>query len=251
MAVKTLHHNNPADVASAKTLDVPLDDSLHMVIFTGLAQSKTASDTTDFPDRTQDQVLIKLGIRTTQAPKDGEWSATVGLSSVINGDSDLIFATDSVDLQTDGNPNGELELVIDTVALGDGTAVNSFSYQVTVLLREPKAELSELLVGVVYADSNEVTVDRGQPWAYRVGLNIPAPIGGLVVTLESARPDVAPVSDGASTTRLVVVQPGETMSDNFTAPPTANIEVTTPVVITATHDGVVETATVTVSGLEH
>jgi len=97
MAVKTLHANNPAEVASAQSLDVNLGQpNRHMLILTGLAQSKTVSNDTDNINR--DQVIIKLGRNATQLPKDGEWSATVGITSIGNGDSDLILATDSVDL---------------------------------------------------------------------------------------------------------------------------------------------------------
>jgi hypothetical protein len=248
MAYITLHHNNPAEVASGKTLDVPLEESLHLFMFTGLAQAKTARDNTDFPPN-EDVVTIKLGQTASQPPQDGEWSATVGLSSVINGDSDLIFATNSVDLQRDAT--SELQLVVETAALGEGTAVNSFSYQATVLLRVPEVELAELLVGPVFGDSSDVSVPSGYEWAYRVGLTGPAPGGGLLVSLTSALPAIAPVSDGASSVHLVVVQPGETFSDNLMAPATARVDVTTPVIITAAHNGVLKTATVTVEASAH
>jgi hypothetical protein len=250
MADKILHASDPAEVASASSLDVLLGEpSRHMLIFTGLAQSKTGSNTEDWPP-TRDKVYVKFGRFVAQDPKDGEWSATVGLASISNGDSDYVFATDSVKVERDNS--SELQLVVDTAALGQDSAIHSFSYQATVLLQEPQVVLDALLVGPDADEAgldNQVVVPIGQKWRYNVQLSGPAPGPGVLVSVESTRPDVAPVADpGDSPIHAVVVQPGKTMGDISTAPPTAEVFQDTPVIIKAYCNGVVRAATVKVQG---
>jgi hypothetical protein len=60
------------------------------------------------------------------------FTATVGLASIYNTDSDLLFATDDVRIVTGADL--ELLLICNIAAMGDTSILHRFSYQATVLL---------------------------------------------------------------------------------------------------------------------
>src|SRR5439155_22281359 len=106
MRTQELDATTPNDVSSAQVLDVFVGEPpRHLLIFTGIAGPHWDSR----GDLDRERVIVKLGRTAVQRPKDGEWSATVGLSSIANSDSDFIFATDAVDVDID--QSGQLRLI--------------------------------------------------------------------------------------------------------------------------------------------
>lgn len=82
-----------------------------------------------------------------QLPQDGQWSATVGLASIANTESDFIFATDKVGIDFDLVDNIKwLVLTCDLAVQGDESSLNRFSYQLNVIVEAVETQLDSLLV---------------------------------------------------------------------------------------------------------
>src|SRR6516165_9066289 len=92
-----------------------------LLIFTGIAIPNWDSNGT--LDR--ETVFIDLGAK-SNVPNP-PFAATVGLASIYNTDSDLVFATYEVRVFTDNSLN--LCLACDIAVLGDRSVLNRFSYQ--------------------------------------------------------------------------------------------------------------------------
>ncbi len=257
--------HDPNQVSSARTLDVFLGEPpRHMIIFTGIAIPRLPSDDDDDPAPvTHETVIIKLGRSVAQPPRDDEWTATVGLTNLSNTESDLIFALDNVTaLQVD--EKGELELVVDLGVQGDDSVLNSFSYQVTVLVVPREVGLKSIQVsdniplgGI--GDPNDPNPPPGSTqlqwgpsanivphatWRVRVELDGPAPDPGVVVKIMSSS-SIVPVPQPS-----LLVQPGKTMSDEPLSPPTGNLidNNTLTATITASYLGRTRTALINVKG---
>src|SRR5262245_4329523 len=94
MGQTILSVQNPNQVVSARSLDVLLGDPpRRMMIFTGIAAPHLV-DRED--DLVRETVIVRLGQTVAQAPKEGEWTAAVGLAHVDNSESDLLYALDRV-----------------------------------------------------------------------------------------------------------------------------------------------------------
>jgi hypothetical protein len=105
-----------------------------LLIFTGIAIPELEdSDGTS----NHDTVIVHLGMK-SNVPNP-PFAATVGLASINNTDSDLIFATDEVTIFTDDELN--LYLGCNIGVLGERSILSRFSYQATVFLDTDKASI--------------------------------------------------------------------------------------------------------------
>jgi hypothetical protein len=67
-----------------------------------------------------------------------EWSAFVGLAAIANDNSGFVFAADTA--RVEGEPSGELALLIDDALMGESSTFHRFSYQVVAkVIRTPTA----------------------------------------------------------------------------------------------------------------
>jgi hypothetical protein len=250
-------------VSNAKNLDVFIGDPpRHMMILTGIAIPRLASDDDDDNNPVQHEtVIIKLGQTAIQQPK--EWTAVVGLTNISNTESDFIFALDKVTTLQLGS-DGELELWVDIGVQGDDSVLNAFSYQVTMLVEARDVGLKSIQVSdnipitpggfgdpgsgglgdppagpAALQWGSDAAVSAGFPWRLRVELDGPAPGPGVPVSISSS--DSADVPVPMAT---VFIQPGHTTSDESLSPPTRNDLPNTPITATifASHLGQTRTA---------
>jgi len=219
------HTLAPQDVTSFQTLTALIDAAdqgpRQLLIFTGIAASRWDSAGSLDPLT----VIVKLGPILPEPPKEHDWTATVGLSNLVNTDSDFLYALNAVSVDTDPVTR-ELRLTVDLAVQGDGgvAALNSFTFQATVLTEPPKIELDSLLVNdaaaLTFAPS--VAIETGLRWGAQVSLKEPAP-RNVDVLLSSGTPSVAPLQlSGPSANASVTVAKGERVSPIFTAAPTSN-----------------------------
>ena len=242
----TDQNGNPDQVISADVLDILLGDpQSHLLIFGGIGLVNFGSD--NGPNR--DTVRVRLGRTIAQLPADGQWSATVGLASIGNTESDFIFATDKVDIDLD--PDGTLVLTSDLAVQGDESGLNRFSYQLNVIVQAVQPQLIALLVSNLEPSGGlnqppgppifgpNALVGVGNPWGGRVVLDRPAPAPGVFVNLSSSNQTVAgvPVS--------VPVVAGATTGD-FPGNPAGFVNQNTNVTISAQLGSIQQTAIVTV-----
>ena len=135
--MKILDVNDPNQVSSPEVLDVLLGlPQNHLLIFTGIAIPEFAPG----KGLSQEQVTVKLGktVRNPQIPF--QYSATVGLASIGNADSDYTFATDDVTVVADPQ-SGELQLLCDIAVQGD-SILHRFSYQASVIVQTSEPAIS-------------------------------------------------------------------------------------------------------------
>jgi hypothetical protein len=249
----TLDVNDPKQVSSAQKLESFLGDpARRLFIFTGIAITSFASRE-DKPE--SDTVTINLRTPLARKPLDHEWSATVGLASIANTESDFIFATNAVSIDLDPITR-ELLLVCEIDVQGDDSVLNRFSYQLTVLVQEIQPQLASLLISdlrpvvpplgsrdpskpPVYDTS--AYVSGGANWGGRVTLTFPAPGAGVFISLSSSHPALAP-----SPVSVPIL--GGQISADFTAPATSSGAPTTAVTITASLGPTQKTAILTVGG---
>jgi hypothetical protein len=126
MTTLVLDANNPGHVESAKVLDVLIGiPNRHMLIFTGIAKPGWDSQS----DLDRELVVVKLGKPATALIG---YTATVGLASVSNDDSDFVFATDDVTVGIDTAL--QLELRCNVAVQGEPSVLNRFSYQANVIV---------------------------------------------------------------------------------------------------------------------
>ena len=256
MPPQELNVTDPAQVSSPQTLEVTLGNlKRQLLIFTGIAIPEW--DSRGSLDR--ETVIVNLGRKVLQRPADGEWSATVGLASINNTDSDFTFATDNVAIDVDKDM--QLRLVVDVAVQGNTSLLSRFSYQANVLLQEKSIGLAAFLV----SDNIGLTPPLGAPpgppvfqfgpratipshsgdhsrWRLRIVLDGPASSPGVFVHLDSSNPALAQVPQND-----IPILAGRTVSDDFIAPEVVNnsrslIDVT----VTATLNSVSRSAVVTV-----
>lgn len=257
MTTQVLNVNDPAQVFSHQVLEVFLGDpQRHLLIFTGIAVPRWESrGLLDY-----ETVTVKLGRTVTQKPPDGTWSATVGLASINNTDSDFTFATDAVSIDVDAK--GQLELIVLLAVQGDTSVLSSFSYQANVLVQEREVELESLLVsdniGVfpppdappgppVFQFGSHASVPSGtgggdSQWRARITLDGPATDPGVFVHLTSSDPSIAQVPQA-----FIPITGGNVVSADILAPDVHNdLTGYVDVTITATLHSVSKTAVITV-----
>jgi hypothetical protein len=135
--MQTLDVNDPNQVSSPEVLDVLLGlPQNHLLIFTGVAIPEFGPD----DDLNREQVIVKLGktVRNPQIPF--QYSATVGLASIGNADSDYTFATDDVSVIADPQ-SGELQLLCD-IAVQGSSILHRFSYQANIIVQTNEPVIS-------------------------------------------------------------------------------------------------------------
>lgn len=122
-----LDSRDPGQVASAKMIEALIGTPpRRLLIFTGVAM-------VNFQSNGQlDGQTVTIDLNARSNTPNPQFTATVGLASIYNEDSDLIFATDDVKVVV-GN-NLELLLVCNIAVMGDSSVLNRFSYQATVFL---------------------------------------------------------------------------------------------------------------------
>ena len=226
------------EVSSPRNLEVFLGNPQRkMMIFTGIAVAHLFSDDDDDDNPVQHETaVIKLGQIVTQAPKDGEWTAAVGLTNITNTESDFIFALDAIPSLKMGH-GGELELWVNIGVQGDDSTLVSFSYQVTALLEAREAGLQSIQVsdpraGIGGQWGAETTIQARATWRLRVALDAPAPAPGIPISISSSDPAHVPVP-----LATVFIQPGHAMSDEFVSPPTGEVIGLTTATISAAYHG--------------
>ena len=246
------HILDTPDVTSFQTLTAAIDvldeGPRQLLIFTGIAASRWDSAGSLNPLT----VIVRLGRILPEAPKENDWTATVGLSNLVNKDSDFLYALNAVSLDTDPKTS-ELRLIVDIAVQGDGgdAALNSFTFQVTVLTEPPKIELNSLLVSdanALVAFAPSVAIETGLRWTAQVSLKAPPP-RNVDVFLAGTDPTTAPLlAPGDPSAPTVRIAKGETFSSIFTAVPTFNsTNLERDVTISAALDGVIQTAVVRVT----
>ncbi len=127
--------DHPQDVSSPKMLDIFLGTPLHhLLIYTGIAIPEWESQS----NVDNEQVQVHLG---RPIGNDGNpfnvtqlvhYTATVGLASIENEDSDFVFATEDVGVSL--TPGGELVLVSNIAVQGEPSQLHRFSYQVNAII---------------------------------------------------------------------------------------------------------------------
>ena len=146
MATQNLNAGDPSQVASAKMLQAFIGTPpKRLLIFTGIAIPAWDSNS----DLDRETVIVDLNAK-SNAPNP-PFAATVGLASIANTDSDLIFATDQVTVFTDSGLN--LFLACDIAVQGDRSVLNRFSYQATVFLDSDEA----IIAGTIRWDPHDMT----------------------------------------------------------------------------------------------
>lgn len=128
---------DPNQVSSPGVLDLVLGvPPTRLLIFTGVAIPEYATN----DDLIREPVTVNLG-KTVANPKlPFTYSATVGLASIGNSDSDFTFATDDVSVVADPN-TGELQLVCDLAVQGS-SQLHRFSYQANVIVQTTEPSIS-------------------------------------------------------------------------------------------------------------
>jgi len=131
--------NNPSQVSSPKMLEVFIGTPpKRMLIFTGIA----ITDWRSHGSVQNDRVIVDLNAE-SNVPHP-PFTATVGLASIYNSDSDFTLATDDVAIFTapKATPSGNklgLFLTSSIVSSGDVSVLNRFSYHATVFLDSDNA----------------------------------------------------------------------------------------------------------------
>src|SRR2546423_15717651 len=122
MSPLSLNSLNTDQVVNARTLEAFVGTPpRRLLIFTGIAMPALRSN----GQLDGQEVTIDLNERSNT--RDPKYAATVGLASIYNSDSDLLFATDDVKVITGSNL--ELLLVCNIAVLGDYSVLNRFAYQ--------------------------------------------------------------------------------------------------------------------------
>jgi hypothetical protein len=112
------------DVENGRMLDVRVGDQpVHWLIFAGIAKPEWNIDDSDIQ---RDDVLIDLGVDVTQMLN---YTATVGLATIGNSDSDFLFGTDAVTVEQTAGSRLFLRV---KVALSGTSSLNRFGYQAHV-----------------------------------------------------------------------------------------------------------------------
>ena len=117
-----------SQIVSRNSMEVLLGaPRVRMMIFSGIAMPEFQS----LGQLDGQEITIDLEYRSNvERPA---FTATVGLASLYNSNSDFVFATDDVKVTTE--PDLNLVLVCNIAALGDRSALNRFSYQAIVMMQ--------------------------------------------------------------------------------------------------------------------
>jgi len=238
MPTQTLNVKDPLQVFSPQMLETFIGNpQTKLLIFTGIAVPRWDSQGNSDPET----VIVKLGKTLTEKPADDKYTATVALASIYNSDSDFTFATNDVSIDID--ENNELQLIVEIDVQGNQSILNSFSYQLTLLVEEKQAELQLLLVNDeqgVGIPNTQLTTEPGLRWRVRVVLNRPALAPGVFVQLKSNNSIVQVPQE------FIPINAGQRESQDFIAPPIRNTPGQVDVTITATLNSVDRTASITV-----
>ncbi|MDA2394492.1 hypothetical protein PDN30_15965 [Bacillus cereus] len=132
MGTVTFYLSNINQVQDAKVLDILIGTPpKHILIFTGIPIPFWDS----FGDIDCEEVIIKFGLYVKNFDKK-QYTATVGLADIYDGDNKFIFGTGEVWVDA---PKGELELHVKISVYGsdsDSAKFSKFSYQAIVLADE-------------------------------------------------------------------------------------------------------------------
>ena len=135
MPTRFLNSLNTDEVVSAKMIEAYLGEPVRrLLIFTGVAIVTFESN----GQLDGQEVVINLNARSNT--RNPDFTATVGLASIYNEISDLVFATDDVTIVTDDN--FQLFLKADIAAMGHRSVLNRFSYQAMVYLDAENGSIS-------------------------------------------------------------------------------------------------------------
>ncbi len=127
--------DHPQDVSSPKMLDIFLGTPVHhLLIYTGIAIPEWDSQSSADPEQVQVHLERPIGsdgnpFNVTQLV---HYTATVGLASIENKDSDFVFATEDVGVSL--TAGGELVLVSNISVTGEPSWLHRFSYQVNAII---------------------------------------------------------------------------------------------------------------------
>jgi hypothetical protein len=171
-----LNASDPKQVSSGIKLEALIGSPpSRLLIFTGIAMPELESN--GLIDR--QEVTVDLNAR-ANAPNP-PFTATVGLASVFNSDSDLLFAADDVRVVT--GDNLELLLICNIAAMGDRSVLSRFSYQATVFLHADNGTIS----GNIRWNPHFLTFLDGELFqieasTLKVG---PGPAGGFGTTIKT------------------------------------------------------------------
>jgi hypothetical protein len=121
---------NSDEVSSHKSIQVILGvPPAHLLILSGIAIPSWSSG----GNMDGAEVIVNLRIPATQLL---QWTASIGLASIVNEDTDFTFGADQVELQL---VNGNLELHACIVVQGGWSYLNRFSYDVTAVVQTDEA----------------------------------------------------------------------------------------------------------------
>jgi hypothetical protein len=198
MATQNLSVTDPTQVSSPKMLEVFVGSPpQRMLVFTGIAIPDWDSN----GDLDAESVIVDLNAESNEP--NPQFAATVGLASIYNEDSDLVFATDDVAIFTapKATPSGTklgLFLGCNIAVLGERSVLSRFSYQATVLLNTDRAQIA----GTIRWDPNLMTHNAAmeqdlfdiQAFIVTIGPGAPGGFGTTTTTVEkigktSGKPD--------------------------------------------------------------
>lgn len=165
---RRLYASNQSEVDSAQWIDVFLGQgNQHMLIFSGIAMPAYDSYNDDFNREHIVVMFDQVVSAIVQA------SATVGLASIHNTDSDFVFATDSVSVFRDDD-SGRLALDCQLAVQGDYSLLSRFSYHAVVI-----ASIDEPYVSGLIRWDPGVTGPRSQPLLHPIHSTPSPPVSPL------------------------------------------------------------------------
>jgi len=169
-----------------------------LLIFTGIAVP-------DFQSNGQlDGVEVTVDLNARSNVPNPPFTATVGLATIYNDDTDLLFATDDVKVIT-GN-NLELLLVCNIAVLGDPSSLHRFSYQAMVMLPPDNG----VIAGTIRWNPHFLTFALDERDLFQISAFSMQPVPG-VVPQPGTFPRTALQLEKVGTTIGTVVRKGSTM----------------------------------------
>ena len=136
-----LHASNPAEVSSASSIVVALNDpATSLMIFSGIAvpELRVNDDDKVYPG----ELLVRLGVSVVSII---EAVSHIGLASISNDETAFTFAVDAGVLEVEPG-TGELRLRVQTGLRGEKTYLHRFGYQVVARVRNVWARISGTII---------------------------------------------------------------------------------------------------------
>ena len=132
-----LHANDPAQVASASSIEALLGEpAKRLMIFSGIAIPNFWTNHDEEPR--SDEVVVRLGVFVSSVERS---AIHVGLAHIANDETAFAFGVNANQLEVEPR-SGELLLRVFVTALGEETLIRRFGYHVVAHVRVVAARIS-------------------------------------------------------------------------------------------------------------